>query len=659
MGVKVSVVVSIHNPGGTADPCIRSALEQTIDSYEVIFVDDGSTDGMAERLDAVAAVRSNARVLHLPHTGSPVRGRNVGIASARGEYVYLLDQHDRLERDALRVMYERAVECESDVLVGRLVRDSGPPLPAFESDRARADVLGDRLLGLLGPQKLYRRTFLEEHRLGFAVPGGQVAEQAFAVRAYLLAKVITVLAEPICCHLGERPEREEEPLAMVAELRALLDVIDEHTQGRERDRMYAHWFRSTVLRPFMTARFAGSSLDRSRLFGLCRELVLERFPDRLDRYLPAHLRAIALILREGRLDQLVTFANATRRTAVRADLHEVRWDEEVLVLGLTVELFDAAGEPVLFHAEDERLHWSPPDLGLALPPGVTDVTYAAGRARMEVYLRKEDTGDCYFVPVDYRVQRVPDGTGLRLQIVGEARVDVTGAALGEPLGSGHWEVHVRMYGGAHQARARVSRPEGPLNCLGVLAPMPRRRLVVPCWSDEGELGLAIEPGSFPESVALVSPGASVTRQDDHVFVVVPVPYVPPSGGPALELVLRNTSGRLREITAPAMVEPGVPGRQPGQLVAKVPVKRVLPGRDHLGPGAWLTSLRTGGAETGLRFGLEMRGGEVSVQPVAQVDPERRRLLVHDSRLRRLARRVPGARHLARLARAGRRRYLSD
>lgn len=664
MGVKVSVVISVHNPGAGADACIRSVLEQTMraDSYEVIFVDDGSTDGIAERLDAVAAVRQNVRVLHLPHTGSPARGRNVGIASAKGEYVYLLDQGDRLERQALERMYDKAVETEADVLIGRLVRDFGPPMSCFAANQARADILGDRLLSLLTPHKLYRRAFLEERGLGFAVPGGRVAEQAFSVRAYLTAKVVAILADEVCCHLGDPKETVDEPRLVAAEVRGLLNVIDAYTeQGRQRDRMYAHWFRSAVLRAFVSARFAGSSVDRGALFTTYRELVLERFPERLDRYLPVHLRAVAALVRAGRLDLLTSFANATRRSSLRAELREVSWDAGVLVMGLTAEIFEGSGQPALFAEVSGGLSWCPPDSVDArlLPEGLTDVTDAVERARMDVYVRHTETGVIYFAPVTYRVERVRERDRVRLQIVGEARLDVSSAALGEPLRSGQWEVHVRMYGGAHQARTRVRRPDGPLNCLGVLAKRPRRRLVVPCWTDSGELGLCIEPRSFSESIALVSPGASVMRRDDHLYVVVPVPYVPPSGGPALELVLRTTKGRLREVCAPALVEPGLPGRVAGQLVAKVPVKRLLPGKDSLGPGAWMSSLRTEDDETELRFGLEMRGSRVEVCPSREVDPERRSPYGRDTLLRRLARRVPGARHAVRLARAGKHRYLSD
>ncbi|WP_185844780.1 glycosyltransferase family 2 protein [Nonomuraea sp. WAC 01424] len=666
MGAKVSVIINVHNPGDTADACIRSALEQTLPAAdrEVIFVDDGSTDGIGERLDTIADLRENVRVLHLPHTGSASRGRHLGLAAAEGDYVFFLDQTDLLERDALARMHERAVETDADVLIGRLARDYGPPMVAFERSTARADILRDRLMSLLLPQQLYRRAFLEEHELGFAVPGGRLAEQTFVMRAYLHAKVIAVLAEDVCCHIGPRPEAvEEEPRAIVTGLSTLLTDIDTYVgAGRQRDRMYAYWLRSAALRPLLTARFADSSVDRGMHFRLVQELITERFPERADRYLPVQLRAVAAFVRQGRLDQIVMLSNSSKRAGLSAELTEMRWDAHILVIGLTVEVLSGDGLPDRYRVDGERVHWNPPRSidGKLLPNDVTDITADVERARVDVYVRHTQTGVVHFLPMNQNVERLPDGRlYIRVQIRGEARLDVTNAALGRPLSPGQWEVHVRMFSGANQARSRVGRAEGPLNCLGVLAQRPRMRLVVPCWTDKGELGLAVEPRSFSESIALVSPGVTVRQLDGHGYVVLPVPYVPPSGGPPLELVLRSTGRREREVCAPALVEPGVPGKLAGQLVAKVPVKRHLPGEDHLGPGAWLSSLRTAEEEIGLRFGLRVRRGRVETRPAVAAELPRRSPMGRDTVLHRIGRRLPGARHMVRWARAGRHRYLKE
>lgn len=651
MGVKVSVVVPVYNPrpaDDAFDACVRSLLEQTLpqEEYEVIFADDGSTDGTRGRLDAVAAARQNVRVLHLDHSGSPARGRNVGLSVARGDYVYLLDQYDRLEPAALQYMYSMAVETEADVLIGRLVND-GPPQSVFAKNQERADVLRDHLLTLPTAHKLFRRTFLESQQLRF--PDRPLSEPAFVTKAYLTAKVVAILADQVCCHLG--PDEEESPDAqpLVDGLRAILDIVDAHTQpGVQRDRIYVHWFRVLGLRRLGGSRFMTTGHpQRTALVVLLRELAAERFPARLDSYLPVHLRARVALLRSGRIDQLTELAEASRGIRLRAEPTDVRWDQSVLTMDLDVEIVRADGSPLWFRASGGRLLWTPPIAmeGL-LSYALADVTEAAEKVRMEVYVREAETGLMYFLSVNNDVRRTIDGDRIRVWATGQARLDVGSAALGRPLPPGVWEVHVRMRG-VQPARARVARLGSPMNCAGVLADYPRR-LIVPCWSERGELSVCVEPRSFPESIALVSARASVAQRDDHVFIVMPVPYVPPSGGPPVELVLRQTGGRGRTVSVPALVEPGIPGRLAGQLIAKVPVRR-LSTDGHLGPGAWRPGLRIENKDVDLRFALEMgRCGQVRVLP-ADATPG-------PSLLRKVAVRIPGLRRSLRLARAVQSRY---
>ncbi|MFC4532609.1 glycosyltransferase family 2 protein [Sphaerisporangium dianthi] len=660
MGVKVSVVVPVSEPGpddDAFDACVRSLLEQTMpsDEYEVIFADDRSDDGTRERLDAVAAVRPNVRVLHLEHTGSPVRGRNVGLAVARGEYVYLLGRRDRLERVALEAMYRAAVEADADVLIGRLVQGDSPPPRAFSRNRERADVMRDRLLTLPTAHKLFRRAFLDSREIRFAEVEPELSEQAFVLKAYLTAKVITVLADQVCCHIGAEPERPADPAGHAAGIRAVLDVVDAHSDSQEqRERLYVHLFRTAVLRPLGGRQLPAARADqRPALFAALRDLTRERFPEALDAFLPVHLRARAVLVRSGDLGRLVALSEASRGISLRAELRDVRWEEDVLLLDLAVEIVDAQGAPVTLTAAGDRLLWTPPLGGFTLPPRLADVTESVERARMEVYIRHVDYGLIFFLPVSGEMCRSREGDRVRLWAVGRARLDVGTAGLGRPLRSGEWEVHVRMHSGAHQARTRVAGHRGAqLSCVGVLAERPRK-LVIPCWSEQRELSVCVEPKSFAESITLVSPGAAVTHRDGSVFVVLPVPYVPPSGGPPAELVLRHVANRSRVVSVPALVEPGVPGRYPGQLVAKVAVRRFA-GEGHIGPGVWAPRLRVDGKESDLRFVLEMaRGGRVRVEAGAEPG----KLVPKRSAPARLATRLPGGGYLLRLARAIQQRYL--
>ncbi|WP_082801841.1 glycosyltransferase family 2 protein [Herbidospora cretacea] len=617
-GLKVSVAVPVGNAGPATDSfdaCVRSLLELPPDEYEVIFADDGSTDGTRKRLDALAATRSNVRVLHLERTGNPAHGRNAALSVALGEFVFLMNAHDRLEPGSLQRLFERAKETEADVLVGRLAGD-GPPAAAFTRDRDRADLLRDRLLTAVTAHKLFRREFIETHQLRFA--DRALSEQAFVLRAYLSAKVIAVAAGHVVCHLAHgAPGAEPEPgdWDLVAGLSAIMDIVEAQTEpGVQRDRIAAHFFRSVALRR-LGPPFLGLTPERQELlYGHLKAITATRFPGSLDTHLPVHLRARAALLRTGDAKGIADLARAAQGTRLGAELGDLRWAGHVLSLTLTAELLAPDGSPMVFAAEGDRVWWVPPSRVDRLDPALREVTEAAGEVRMEVYVRHSETGEMHFLPVTGDVERLPVEGGVRLRASGEARFDVGTAAFGRPLDPGVWEVHVRMRG-VNPARTRVVRPDHGVTSAGMMAEYPRR-LVVPCWSDKGELSVCVEPRSFAESIALVSQAATVSAHEGAVFVSVPVPYVPPNGGPAAELVLRRVGGRT--VVAPALIEPGEPGRFAGQLIAKLPG-----GRGGLTRGLWRPKLRMDGSLVDLRFAVETQRGKAVVRTLETPRPPTR------------------------------------
>ncbi|WP_083949579.1 glycosyltransferase family 2 protein [Herbidospora yilanensis] len=611
-GLKVSVAVPVGNAGPASDSfdaCVRSLLELPPDEYEVIFADDGSTDGTRKRLDALAATRSNVRVLHLERTGDPSRGRNAALSVALGEFVFLMNAHDRLEPGALRRLFERAKETEADVLVGRLSGD-GPVAAAFTRDRDRADLLRDRLLTAVTAHKLFRREFVETHQLRFA--DRALSEQAFVLRAYLSAKVIAVAAGHVVCHVGPTGEPEPGDWDLVAGLSAIMDIVEAQTEpGGQRDRIAAHFFRSVALRR-LGPPFLGLPAERQELlYGHLKAITAARFPETLDTHLPVHLRARAALLRTGDTKGIVDLARAAQGTRLDAELGDLRWEGHVLSLALTAELVAADGTPMVFAADGDRVWWVPPSRVDRLDPALREITDAADEVRMEVYVRQSETGEMHFLPVTGELRRLPVEGGVRLRASGDARFDVGTAAFGRPLDPGVWEVHVRMRG-VNPARTRVVRPERGVTSAGMMAEYPRR-LVVPCWSDKGELSVCVEPRSFAESIALVSQETTVSAHDGAVFVSVPVPYVPPNGGPSAELVLRRVGGKT--VVAPALIEPGEPGKFAGQLIAKLPA-----GRGGLTRGVWRPKLRMDGSLVDLRFAVETQRGRAVVRPLETPRP---------------------------------------
>src|SRR4051794_6901960 len=137
--------------------------------FELIVVDDGSTDDTLERLRAAAVDRPNMHVESIPNSGWPGRPRNVGLARARGDYVFFADHDDEFFPQALQRMHAMATADEADVVYGKVVR-VGARTPYWElahADLHGADIVDDRLLVSRSTHKLYRREYLSQHGIRF------------------------------------------------------------------------------------------------------------------------------------------------------------------------------------------------------------------------------------------------------------------------------------------------------------------------------------------------------------------------------------------------------------------------------------------------------------------------------------------------------------
>jgi glycosyltransferase involved in cell wall biosynthesis len=96
-GPLVSVITPVFNPGPLLAPAVESLLGQTLADFELIAVDDGSTDGSRESLQAYAAIDSRVRVILHPENHRTPTARNTGIAVARGEFLAFQNHDDRAE----------------------------------------------------------------------------------------------------------------------------------------------------------------------------------------------------------------------------------------------------------------------------------------------------------------------------------------------------------------------------------------------------------------------------------------------------------------------------------------------------------------------------------------------------------------------------------
>lgn len=113
--VKVSVIIPVYNTEKYLAECLSSILNQTLRNIEVICVNDGSTDQSGKILEAYKKSDSRLAVIHQKNGGQSA-ARNTGMKYAKGEYVYFMDSDDRLNTDALQMLYEESKKQRLDVL---------------------------------------------------------------------------------------------------------------------------------------------------------------------------------------------------------------------------------------------------------------------------------------------------------------------------------------------------------------------------------------------------------------------------------------------------------------------------------------------------------------------------------------------------------------
>lgn len=102
--MRFSVIVPVYNVSAYLQDCVDSLTAQTFDDYEIILVDDGSTDGSEMLCDGFQrAFPGRIRVIHQTNGGLGA-ARNTGLAAARGEYLLFVDSDDYISRDTLRIV---------------------------------------------------------------------------------------------------------------------------------------------------------------------------------------------------------------------------------------------------------------------------------------------------------------------------------------------------------------------------------------------------------------------------------------------------------------------------------------------------------------------------------------------------------------------------
>ena len=118
----ISVIIPVYNSENTIEKCVRSLKDQTCGDFEVIAVDDGSSDKSMEVYTDCTEGDDRFRLLRNEKKGVS-SARNTGIRAAKGEWLFFLDSDDWLEKDSFKVLLAMAKQNNSDITAMEYVKE--------------------------------------------------------------------------------------------------------------------------------------------------------------------------------------------------------------------------------------------------------------------------------------------------------------------------------------------------------------------------------------------------------------------------------------------------------------------------------------------------------------------------------------------------------
>lgn len=174
----VSIVMASYNSLRTVDRAIESVFLQTYTDWQLIIVDDASTDASPQLIETKRRGREERiTLIRMKQNGGPATARNLGLAASTGEWVAVIDSDDAWREDRLELLVSRLDQTRSDGICDNLAGfDEASPAaadPLFGSLPAVLDVSaavaahydGSYNLGYLKP--VLRLGFLKQHRLRY------------------------------------------------------------------------------------------------------------------------------------------------------------------------------------------------------------------------------------------------------------------------------------------------------------------------------------------------------------------------------------------------------------------------------------------------------------------------------------------------------------
>ena len=117
----ISIIVPIYNSERFLPRCIESVLNQSFSDFELLLIDDGSTDGSGEICDVFSEKDRRIHVFH-KENGGVSSARNLGLEQATGEWIYFVDSDDEVLTNGLQTLVD-SISDDGDIVMGGFVEE--------------------------------------------------------------------------------------------------------------------------------------------------------------------------------------------------------------------------------------------------------------------------------------------------------------------------------------------------------------------------------------------------------------------------------------------------------------------------------------------------------------------------------------------------------
>lgn len=256
----ISVIIPVYNIADYIERCIKSVCSQSCQRYEVILVDDGSTDNGGEICDKYACLDYRIKVIHKENQGLS-SARNAGLDVAQGEYIYFLDGDDYIEALLIETSVMALVKNDADMCVFKAwkVRDGVKEPFGYDLEWGLIDISNDYdkykflydkfytyRIGWEAWNRIYRADIINEHHLRFISERQIFAEDLLFCSMYMVYTQYIMCITDVLYNYVDRASslmNEKREKIMIKEFNTLASYVWEEYNRSNLTYCKAHFYR--------------------------------------------------------------------------------------------------------------------------------------------------------------------------------------------------------------------------------------------------------------------------------------------------------------------------------------------------------------------------------------------------------------------------------